>query len=127
MVCARCGRKIDDGSSFCKFCGTAQGPRVQPKTPVMEVCHIRRRSAPNRFGGIRVWFEAWCGSACIADSGSFESYDDSRVLLKGTSPEELDRMEREVRQAFIDKLTADGWEPSYGDNGDVNSVRREKR
>jgi hypothetical protein len=98
---------MQDGSNFCGHCGASLTPGAQQ---TKRICHIRSQEAPTAFG-VRKWYEAWCGSALIAESEAFQIYDDGRLLLKGTTPEESERWGWQVRQAFLDKLMADGWEP----------------
>ena len=134
MFCSGCGTQLPDSASFCLNCGKPLQLETLSRPVITEVCKIEECEAAQKFfGGIHFrrndrlvgWWEAIVADQIIARSPEYH-YKNGRYIWQHDS--EGSKAIRNTKQALIDQLSADGWEPIIDpQSGDVNAMKRAKR
>ncbi len=129
MYCDNCGKQLDDDSKYCKFCGKAISSTSQNSENSLswEYCQIMRDGKQGWFSWkIQFWASA------IGKRGQYNAGVSNFWSTSSTGYEFSQKDRRRAASEFqilVNKLLADGWEPTgeIGPNWWSQKFRRREK
>ncbi len=126
MYCQKCGKQIAAGSTFCNFCGAAQGGGISSNAP-WETCEINFRVGDKATRFHTGWFYVTFHAVALGPKGRYTAAQSEKctdkicggmVGAEGPCGYYGDKAQRETGDCqdahgdLVAKLTKEGWEPT---------------
>lgn len=105
MYCGKCGTELPEEANFCLKCGTPRKPGVGSVEPKYEFCEILYDGKKSLFSAYCFFWAKAVGSKGTYDAGKSDQFSANYPMAHVTH-------HVNPHNALINKLVADGWEPT---------------